>query len=45
MEIIMKKILIAMLIACACVTACASNDAGSARTRSSAVETLPAENK
>ncbi len=42
----MKKIVIAMLIACACVTACSSNNTDeAAKTRSSAVETLPAENK
>ena len=42
----MKKIIIAMLIACACVTACSSNNTnGAAKTRSSAVETLPAEDK
>lgn len=42
----MKKMIIAMLIACACVTACTFNNADTAaKTRSSAVETLPAENK
>ncbi|MGN1091247.1 MAG: hypothetical protein ACI4RJ_01985 [Alphaproteobacteria bacterium] len=42
----MKKIVIALLIACACVSACSStNDAAATKTRSSAVETLPAENK
>ncbi len=42
----MKKIVIALLIACACVTACSStNDTAATKTRSTAVETLPAENK
>ena len=42
----MKKILIAMLIACAFVTACSSsNTDGAAKTRSSAAENLPAEDK
>lgn len=42
----MKKIVIAMLIACAFVSACSSNKTDdAAKTRSSAVETLPAEDK
>ena len=42
----MKKIVIALLIACAFVSACSSSKTdGGAKTRSSAVETLPAEDK
>ena len=42
----MKKVIIALLIACACVTACSSADNTSgAKARSTAAETLPAENK
>ena len=42
----MKKLLVIALIACAFVSACSSsNTDDSAKARSSAVETLPAEDK
>lgn len=42
----MKKIIFALLIACAFVSACSStNTDDAAKTRSSAAETLPAEDK
>ena len=42
----MKKIILALLVACTVLSACASNDAAAPKkTRSNAAETLPCEDK